>query len=171
MSPSPSHRTLVLLRHSKAEHVHGKPDLERKLTARGRRDAVAAGEWLQQHAPPVDRVVCSTSARTRQTWEGVRHGGVKAGAVDHRAAVYDAEPGTLLNLVRRTPDEVGCLLLVGHAPGVPRLVEQLVPADAPDPMPDGCPTSGFAVLRFDGGWGDLGPGGAELVEFVVARGD
>jgi hypothetical protein len=38
-------------------------------------------------------------------------------------------------------------------------------------MPDGCPTSGFAVLRFDGGWGDLGPGGAELVEFVVARGD
>ena len=54
---------------------------------------------------------------------------------------------------------------------MPRLVEELVPADAPDPMPDGCPTSGFAVLRFDGGWGDLGPGGAELVEFVVARGD
>ena len=54
---------------------------------------------------------------------------------------------------------------------MPRLVEELVPADAPDPMPDGCPTSGFAVLRFDGGWGDLGPGGAELVEFVVARAD
>ena len=98
-------------------------------------------------------------------------GGVSAGSVDHRAEVYDAEPGTLLDLVRRTPDEVGCLLLVGHAPGVPRLVEELVPADAPDPMPDGCPTSGFAVLRFDGGWGDLGPGGAELVEFVVARGE
>ena len=152
--------------------MHGKPDLERELTARGRRDAVAAGEWLQQHAPPVDRVVCSTSARTRQTWEGVRRGGVSAGAVDHRAAVYDAEPGTLLDLVRRTPDEVRL-----PAPGRPRPGRAPAgrgsssPADAPDPMPDGCPTSGFAVLRFDGGWGDLGPGGAELVEFVVARGD
>ena len=62
-----------------------------------------------------------------------------------------------------------CLLLVGHAPGVPLLVEELVPAAAPDPLPDGFPTSALAVLRFAGDWGDLGPGGARL-EQVAWRG-
>jgi phosphohistidine phosphatase len=167
---TPQHdRTLVLLRHAKAERVPGKADLDRELTARGHRDAMAAGEWLAQHVPPIDRVVCSTSVRARQTWEGVRRGGVSATSVDLRAEVYDAAPGTLLDVVRGAPEQVRCLLLVGHAPGVPLLVEELVAPGAAEPMPHGCPTSGCAVLRFAGAWSTLAPGGAELERFVVAR--
>ena len=168
MSTQPE-RTLVLLRHSKAEHVPGKADLARELTTRGHRDAVAAGEWLVQHVPPVEQVVCSPSVRTRQTWEGVRRGGVTAGSVDQRAEVYDADPDTLLEVVRSAPDEVRCLLLVGHAPGVPLLVGELAQAAAGDPLPEGFPTSAIAVLRFAGDWSDLEAGGARVEQVVVAR--
>ncbi len=169
MSTQRPDRTLVLLRHSKAEHVPGKADLARELTARGHRDAVAAGEWMLQHVPPVDLVVCSPSVRTRQTWEGVRRGGVSAGSVDERAEVYDADPGTLLDAVRGAPDHVRCLLLVGHSPGVPLLVEELAQAGAGEPLPDGFPTSALAVLRFDGDWADLDAGGARVEQVAVAR--
>ena len=171
MSPAPADRTLVLLRHSKAEHVPGKADPKRELTARGHRDAVAAGTWLARHAPPVDLVVCSTSRRTRQTWEGVQDGGVSAGSVEHRAEVYDADPDELLDVVRGTPEEVRCLLLVGHAPGVPLLVEELAAPGEGEPLPDGFPTSGLAVLRCPGSWADLGRAGARLERFHVARAD
>jgi phosphohistidine phosphatase len=169
MSTQQPERTLVLLRHSKAEHVPGKADLARELTTRGHRDAVAAGEWLAQHVPPVDQVVCSPSVRTRQTWEGVRRGGVSAGSVDERAEVYDADPDTLLDVVRDAPDEVRCLLLVGHAPGVPLLVEELARAAAGDPLPEGFPTSALAVLRFAGSWSELDAGGARVEQVAVPR--
>ena len=39
-------RTLVLLRHAKAETPGELPDIERRLTTRGERDADAAGFWL-----------------------------------------------------------------------------------------------------------------------------
>ncbi len=169
MSTQRPDRILVLLRHSKAEHVAGKADLARELTGRGHRDAVAVGEWLVQHVPVVDQVVCSPSMRTRQTWEGVRRGGVSAGSVDERAEVYDADPGTLLDVVRGARDDVRCLLLVGHAPGVPLLVEELAQAGAGEPLPDGFPTSALAVLRFAGHWGDLEPGGARVERVAVPR--
>jgi phosphohistidine phosphatase len=169
MSTQQPERTLVLLRHSKAEHVPGKADLARELTTRGHRDAVAAGEWLAQHVPPVDQVVCSPSVRTRQTWEGVRRGGVSAGSVDERVEVYDADPDTLMDVVRDAPDEVRCLLLVGHAPGVPLLVEELARAAAGDPLPEGFPTSALAVLRFAGNWSELDAGGARVEQVAVPR--
>jgi len=170
MSTQQHDRTLVLLRHSKAEHVPGKADLARELTARGHRDAVAAGEWLLKHAPLVDLVVCSPSVRTRQTWAGVRRGGVSARSVDERAEVYDADPDALLDVVRGAPDQVRCLLLVGHAPGVPLLVEDLAQAGGGEPLPHGFPTSALAVLRFAGDWSDLEAGGARVEQVVVPRG-
>ena len=47
MSRVSDDRTLVLLRHAKAEQVPGKPDHDRELTDRGARDAAAAGTWLR----------------------------------------------------------------------------------------------------------------------------
>ena len=170
MSTQQHDRTLILLRHSKAEHVPGKADLARELTGRGHRDAVAAGEWLLKHAPLVDLVVCSPSVRTRQTWAGVRRGGVSARSVDERAEVYDADPDALLDVVRGAPDQVRCLLLVGHAPGVPLLVEDLAQAGAGEPLPHGFPTSALAVLRFAGDWSDLEAGGARVEQVAVPRG-
>ena len=58
-------RRLVLLRHAKSSWAGERPDAERPLSDRGRRDAAAAGHWLAEHVGTVDLVLCSTAARTR----------------------------------------------------------------------------------------------------------
>ena len=63
-------RTLVLLRHAKADNPFGMADADRPLTERGLRDARAAGRWLAQQALP-ELVLCSPARRTRQTWQAV----------------------------------------------------------------------------------------------------
>ena len=56
-------KVLILFRHSKAEQVPGKPDHERSLTGRGRRDARAAGVWMHEHELGPELVLCSTAIR------------------------------------------------------------------------------------------------------------
>jgi phosphohistidine phosphatase len=121
-------RTLVLLRHAKAEQPNGGPDRERSLTARGHADAAAAGAWLARHGHLPDVVVCSPARRARQTWHGVAMGmtgsppeGGPAGsapAVHYERDAYEATPGDLLALVRRTEPEAATVLLVAHNPGI-----------------------------------------------------
>jgi phosphohistidine phosphatase len=166
-------RTLLLLRHAKAvaPESFGGPDIERPLAKRGRADAAAAGRWLAGQEFGLDLVLCSTSVRTRQTWE---HTGIAdAGDVWYDRRLYNADPDDLLEVVRETPAAARTVLLIGHAPGVPWLADELAaPGDSParNRMHQKYPTSGVAVLRHTKAWADLAPGDAELLDFVVPRG-
>jgi phosphohistidine phosphatase len=64
-------RTLVLLRHAKADRPNGVPDVDRPLTERGHADSALAGAWLVKHGYVPDLVLASPSRRTRQTWHSV----------------------------------------------------------------------------------------------------
>ena len=66
-----THR-LVLLRHAKAEHGLDVPDHDRPLTLRGRRQSAEVGTALAEAGLVPDLVLCSSSVRTRQTWELAR---------------------------------------------------------------------------------------------------
>jgi phosphohistidine phosphatase len=56
---------LLLWRHAEAEE--GTPDLKRKLTARGEKQALEMAEWLQQHAPKNLQILVSPALRAQQT--------------------------------------------------------------------------------------------------------
>ena len=56
---------LLLWRHAEAEE--GIPDLKRKLTARGEKQAQQMAEWLRRHAPKNLYVVASPAVRCQQT--------------------------------------------------------------------------------------------------------
>jgi phosphohistidine phosphatase len=58
-------RQLVLIR--LAEAADGLADSDRPLTARGRRDAAAIGDWLGGQTLSLHRVVVSPARRTRET--------------------------------------------------------------------------------------------------------
>ena len=62
-------RTLVVLRHSKSAYPPDTADVDRPLSARGQRDAAAAGHWLRDQGLIPDLVLCSIAVRTRQTWD------------------------------------------------------------------------------------------------------
>jgi len=175
MSPSEHQHTLLLLRHSKAEPGPDKRDVDRALSDRGRRDAAAVGEWLAEQGLAMDLVVCSPSTRTRQTWEVAVDGGAEADDVWFDRRVYQADADTLLEVIRETPEEATALMVVGHAPGVPALVDDLMAETGGSTLAiarleEGFPTSGLAVLSFEGEWSGLGPGDAELEDFVAPRG-
>ncbi|MEV0391849.1 SixA phosphatase family protein [Polymorphospora rubra] len=170
-------RSIVLLRHSKAEQPDGIADIERPLTDRGHADAGAAGAWLTGSDNLPDLVLCSPAKRTRQTWHAVAvaiagtagESGPGAGApeVRYEQALYAGSAGDLLAVLRDAGDAYEAVLVVGHNPSISDLSALLDPASGGD---EGLRTSGIAVHRFTGSWGDLAADSAEVTDSHTARG-
>jgi phosphohistidine phosphatase len=161
-------RTLLMLRHAKAVHVAGMADLDRELTGRGRRDAAAVGGWLRESGLLPDRVLCSSSARTRQTWQEVSAAlGPQAAvaSVSFDSRLYYAGAGRLLAAIREVDTGLRTVLLVGHNPAVHDLVADLTGAAGLS-----FPTCALAVITVTGGWPGLAPGGAGLAGMWTPRG-
>ncbi|ACZ83523.1 uncharacterized protein Rv1276c [Streptosporangium roseum] len=143
-------RTLIVLRHAKAAHVHGLADRERPLTGRGERDARRVGETLTGMDLHPDLVLCSPSERTRQTARLA----LPDADITFDPAIYEAYSDELLTLIRRSDPEVRTLMLVGHNPGVHELVLDLT-AREDDP---GFPPGAFAVIETEGEWAEFEAG-------------
>jgi phosphohistidine phosphatase len=169
-------RTLVVLRHAKSAWPPDVLDHDRPLAPRGCRDAPAAGQWLRASGNVPDCVVCSTARRTRETWQLAAAELGATPPVTFRDEVYEASAATLMNMIRRTPPEVGTLLLVGHGPAMQDLTLALAGKEAADAPPGALeragakfPTAAIAVLAFTGAWSRLRPGQARLTGFVTPR--
>ena len=165
-------RTLVLLRHAKAETPGDLPDAERRLTKRGQADAVAAGTWLAAEGLRPDLVLCSPAARTRQTWHGVAMG---LGDADPEAPgpdmryehnLYYGGRTEVVDLLRAVPEGTGTVLVVGHNP----IMSDVSILLHPDSGDDGLKTCGLAVHRADGPWSQTEPDSMEIVARHTARG-
>jgi phosphohistidine phosphatase len=167
-----SSRRLVVMRHAKAEQ-DGPTDFERPLAERGRRDAVAAGEWLSAQGFAPSHALVSAALRTQQTWESVCSGAGWSLSADLDRGLYAAGPETALDLVRLVPAEVSSLLVIGHNPTVAVLAQVLDDgtgdAGVAAEMAGGFPTSAVAVFSHHGAWADLGEGTARLEAFHVGR--
>src|SRR5262245_9969886 len=124
----PDQRTLVIIRHAKADRPGGVADLDRPLTERGHADTGAAGAWLATRGYQPDVVICSPSKRTRQTWHGIAVAFTGAQAViRYEPAVYESGAGDILRVVKRLAPEFGLALLIGHNPAVSMLTALLDP--------------------------------------------
>jgi phosphohistidine phosphatase len=170
---SDGRRTLIAVRHATSSWDLDVDDHDRPLSGRGRRDADALGRLLVQRSLKPDLVLCSTAARTQETWDRARAVGASAGEVRLVRAIYHAWVPELVRLIRDTPEEVSTLLMLGHAPGVPDLVEHIcIRTDSTDwaQLDQKYPTSGLAVINVPGPWREVGSSSAELVSFAIPRG-
>jgi phosphohistidine phosphatase SixA len=153
-------RELILLRHAHADAATAnQSDAARGLSATGREEARAAGDWLRQHGLHPDRVLCSPATRARETLTVL--GDIGAGEIYEEAGIYEASPGTLAALVDANRDAER-LLLVGHNPGIEQLVALMHSGQSGDYR--GMPPGGIAVLKLPVG-GNVEPGIATLTEF------
>jgi phosphohistidine phosphatase len=166
-------RTLVLLRHAKAVPPESMPDLERPLADRGRADAAAAGRYLVAEGIEAELVLCSPSIRTRETWQYAAEAGALATDVWYDRRIYSAGTEELLQVIYDVPAEVRTVVVVGHAPGIPWLADELA-LDGTSPnrveLTQKYPTSGLTVLHTTSRWADLGADDADLVDYVIPRG-
>jgi phosphohistidine phosphatase len=165
---------LILLRHAKSEKAEpGMRDHARRLNGRGRDDAPVIGAYMARHGLVPDRVLVSTAARTRETWDGVA---AELGArpqVSYEERLYDAGPEAILAVIKETASAVRTLLVVGHNPGLHELARLLIASgdvEARERLNEGLPTSGLAVIDFAGkDWRKAHPHGGRLERFVSPR--
>ncbi|HET6296689.1 MAG TPA: histidine phosphatase family protein [Kribbella sp.] len=166
-------RTLVLLRHAKAVPPESVPDLERPLAERGQADAAAAGRYLVAQGIEADLVLCSPSIRTRETWQYAAGAGAIATDVWYDRRIYNSDTEGLLEVIQEVPADARTVILVGHAPGVPWLADDLA-LDGTSPerveLTRKYPTSGLTVLHHTTRWSDLSSNEADLVSYVIPRG-
>jgi phosphohistidine phosphatase len=165
----PGTKQLFVLRHAKSswdDPAIG--DHDRPLTARGRRAAGSLARHISATGIEPSLVLCSSSRRTRETLDGIRVGGQHV----IEPELYGASGEQLLERLRRVPDSVDSVMLVGHNPGVQTLVLRLAANDsaAADPhlsqVQDKFPTGALATLTFAGAWSALAPGCARLTTYV-----
>ena len=101
---------LLLWRRAEAED--GTPDLKRKLTARGEKQAQQMAEWISKHAPKNLRILASPALRCQQTAKAL---GLPF-ETERRLSI-DSNVSNLLAAVG-WPDgnKNGAVLVVGHQP-------------------------------------------------------
>jgi phosphohistidine phosphatase len=154
-------KRLIVLRHAKATHKPGFADEDRPLTGRGRHDADAAGEWMRVRQLIPDLVLCSSSRRTRETWDRVALA-MRAGPgieVFYDSRLYLADDDATLDVIAETPDDTGTLLIVGHNPAAQQIVCGLTgQGDL------AFPTCAIAVIDL-GSWVRLVPGAGTAHSF------
>jgi phosphohistidine phosphatase len=168
-------RILVLLRHAKAETPGELPDFERRLTTVGETDADAAGAWLADEGLRPGLVLCSTAARTRQTWLGVAVALAQADPdaaspeVHYEQQLYDGGRTEVVDLLRAVSDETKVVLVVGHNPTMSDMSILLRPYEANGTF-EGLKTAGMAVHKLEGSWSQVEPGAMALTARHTARG-
>ena len=158
------------MRHAKSDYPPGVADHDRPLAPRGVRQAGLAGDWLRAHAPTIDRVLCSTATRTRETLLNTR---IDA-PVRYSDRLYAATPGTVIDEINTVEDGVSTLLVIGHEPTMSTLALGLGGAgdadtEAAQRISVKFPTSAIAVLTVPCAWKQLELGAATLIDFDVPR--
>ncbi len=154
-------RTIILLRHGKSSWSDPTlADLDRPLAPRGERASQRIAKYIRQKKIRPALVLYSPSLRTRQTLEAIES-----------SQLYAASEGELLQRLQALPESVDSVMLIGHNPGLHELARTL--ASRGDELPqleEKFPTGALATLVVDSeSWAALGPGDAELVDYVVPR--
>jgi phosphohistidine phosphatase len=165
-------RTVILLRHGKSSWSDSTlADIDRPLAPRGERAARKLAKYIRRKRIRPALVLCSPSLRTRQTLEAVEASLGKRCVVEVVPQLYAASEQELLERLQALPEPVSSVMLIGHNPGLQNLALMLASrgADLPQ-LEEKFPTGALAtfVVR-SASWSALGPGEAELVDYVVPR--
>jgi phosphohistidine phosphatase len=160
---------LLLLRHGKAYRDAMIEDLARPLKDRGKRGAQRVGVWLAQQELEPDRVMASPAERAWVTAEKCcKAMGRGVAGIRRENRLYGAGLKDLVALVTSCEPDVRRLMLVGHNPGLEKLLRFLVGDEMLNIKGKLLPTAALAHLSFDGDWQALGEQGASLVHLQHA---
>jgi len=164
MKPS-KNKILYLLRHAKSSwNDHTLSDFERPLNKRGTSQLpeIAAVLTAKQHLPQV--IISSPANRAFSTAKIMAISLCRdENEIGSEKRVYEATFSNLIYLLQETADEIDCLLLVGHNPGLSNLVNVLSKQKTA-PLP----TCALVELHLDiESWTEVAPECAELVALDV----
>ncbi|NBO18318.1 MAG: histidine phosphatase family protein, partial [Proteobacteria bacterium] len=141
---------LYILRHAKAETgAPAQDDHTRSLTPVGEEAAHAMGEYFQRQGLRLDKVICSTAARARETWEGVASTYKQTPPVEYSDRLYLASVNETMQMLSQLDDSVVRVMIVGHNPGLHQFCLKLAksgPGELMDTLHIKFPTCAFAAI-------------------------
>jgi phosphohistidine phosphatase len=161
---------LLLLRHAKAAAPGSGEDRERPLDDEGRQAAARLAGWMAEHRLHVDLALCSSAVRTLQTLDSVLPGFSPPPKTQAEDELYLADGKELLRRLRRLPETVTGVMLVGHNPGLEALARGLADTTTGPllrRLQDGMPTAALVIFEVPVDWAALDWRCARPVAFVT----
>ena len=116
-----------------------------------------------------EMVVCSSALRTRQTWQQIAPQlDVPEQNLTFTDRLYDSDDAEYIEAARarRNADSV---LIIGHNPMIEDVASALVAGGSHSAMrrlSKGFPTSGLAIIKFEGGLNEIALSGGYLEDFL-----
>ena len=166
-------RRLFVLRHATSSWDHsGRSDHQRPLSGRGRDTLPRLRRALEERAPDIGVVLCSSAVRAVATLEGVRAAlpdEVRVTIDDH---LYGAGGQTWFDRCQLVGDEVAGVMVIGHNPGLEALVHDLAPTGEPaalELLARGFPPATLAELAVPGPWRQLELDSCHLAALQIPR--
>jgi phosphohistidine phosphatase len=167
-------KRLAILRHAKSSWDEpALDDFNRPLNERGWKTARRLGRELARRGIKFDLVLSSTSARTRETIDGIQqHYDFKA-PIKFEQQLYHASERQLLTVIRALDDAVTAPLIVGHNPGLEMLIAELANDDRKglrQRVAGKFPTGALALIELQvKRWAEVEPGSGEIVELILPK--
>ncbi|MFV0521273.1 MAG: SixA phosphatase family protein [Mangrovibacterium sp.] len=139
-------KTIVMIRHAKAESGGYENDFNRKLQPKGELDAAAIGARLQTLRIIPNRIIASPADRA---WKTAAIYAEKLAFEESKIEPWEAfyrgaTTHNLLEKVYETSDKFGCIYIVGHNPTIHYLTHNMCVEFNKD-----TPTCATAVIQFD----------------------
>lgn len=120
-------RKILICRHADTEEPFPlQPDFERELTVFGAKQARETGVWLREKFGKVDHILASPAKRANDTARALAHKlYFDEDKIAYLPDLYNAKENQLLQCLGQVQANVKAVLLVGHNPGITRLVREL----------------------------------------------
>ncbi|HMW03505.1 MAG TPA: histidine phosphatase family protein [Leptospiraceae bacterium] len=120
-------KTIYLLRHAKSDwEAEFRFDHERPISERGRKNAKALRNFLQDRNFQVDKAYVSDAKRTIETLEIINKDKDLFKEIEITHLLYEANFGIFFNLITTTEDSCNSILFLGHNPDLEELANQLM---------------------------------------------
>jgi len=167
-------KRLAILRHAKSSWDDpALDDFNRPLNERGWKAARRLGSELNKREIKFDLVLSSTSARTRETIDGLQEKFDFAAPIEFDPQLYLASEDVLLDRVRALDEKVKAPLIVGHNPGLEQMIAELTRNDKKGMrarVAGKFPTCALAMVELPAKrWSDVEPGSGEIVELILPK--
>ena len=165
---------LLLLRHAKSSWGDASlEDFDRPLNARGREAAPRIGRYMARNGLEPDRILCSSSHRTRETLAYLITEFRVEHCVQFMDDLYNYSEHNYAELIKAHGGAAKSLLVIGHNPATHETALAFAgsgPRDTIDAIEDKYPTAALTIIDFDQPtWADIVPDQGRVVGFVRPR--
>lgn len=139
-------KEICIIRHAKSDWGEEfLNDIDRHLNPRGVRDAYFMSQWYNTHRLKPDFIITSTATRAYSTaMIFARQLNLPVEQVKLEPAIYEAETGRLIQVIKNIDNSYKNVLLFGHNPGLTNLCNTL----SDDIFFDTIPTCGMSSYQF-----------------------